>query len=211
MAEHLRSIIPQEINRPDGRLIVGRDVQSIRPVTDADFELAAMPVERPEQREVSPSPPRAENSIQWMPVEARPMAETVTRTVAVETPSQPVDQVTRTNIIHQIVRTAKVQVFDGGGEMVMRLEPGTSWLDPDEATTAEHGVVAANLRVGSEAVRQALEAGIVTLRQSLADSGIHVDSISVSVGDSLGQGWNLHAGSQNGSQHADGRQNGYPA
>jgi len=210
VAEHLRSVVPQEANRPVGRLILGQDARSVQPVTDADPELAAMPVERPDQREISSSLPRAENSIQWMPIEARPVGEIVARPVAVTTQSQPVDQVDRTNIIHQIVRTAKVQVFDGGGEMVMRLEPahlGSIRM----SVTADHGVVAANLRVGSESVRQALEAGIVTLRQSLADSGIRVDSISVSVGDNLSQGWNLHAGGQNGSQHADSRQNGYPA
>lgn len=216
VAEHLRSVVPQEANRPDGRTIIVPEAQSIRPVTDADLELAATPVERPEQREVRSSLPRAENSIQWMPIEARPVAESANRAVAVETPSQPADPSlspelnSGDRIIHQIVRTAKVHIFDGGGEMVMRLEPahlGSIRM----SVTAEHGVVTAHLTAGNDSVRQALEAGIVTLRQSLADSGIHVDSISVSVGDSLHQGWNLHAGSQDGSQHAGDQQNDYPA
>jgi hypothetical protein len=209
LPEYLRTIVPQGDNRSASRFVPDQAARSIRTAVDVDPELAAVPVDRPEQREVGAFPPRAESRIQWMPIDVRPAVDTFGRAVAVTTPSQPVDQVAQTNIIHQIVRTAKIHVFDGGGEMVMRLEPahlGSIRM----SVTADQGVVTAHLRAGTESVRQALEAGIVALRQSLADSGIRVDSISVSVGDNLGQGWNLHAGGQNGSQHADSRQNGYP-
>ncbi|GEM_PF-4378994 len=210
LPEYLRNIVPQDGSRFASRVIIGREPQDIRPAVDIDPELAMMPVDQPERGDVATDWTGADRPTTWTPIEVRPTAESPIRTVMAPSQSRPIDQVERTNIIHQIVRTAEVHTFDGGGEMVMRLEPahlGSIHM----SVTADQGVVTAHLTVGNESVRQALEGEIVMLRQSLADTGIHVDSISVSVGDSLSQGWNWHAGQHNGSQFAGNQQSGYNA
>lgn len=204
LPEYLRNIVPQEDSRPAGRTVSESVPQITRPVAEADPELVTKPVDLPGKAQPAADAAGADPGIRWTPIEPRPTVEQP----SVVAQSRPVEQVERATVIHQIVRSAKAHVFDGGGEMVMRLEPahlGSIRM----SVTADHGIVTAHLKAGTESVRQVLEAEIVTLRQSLAESGIHVDTISVSVGDNLGEGWNWHASQHNGSQHAGRQQNGY--
>lgn len=219
LPEYLRNIVSREGGRSAGRVITEAEPRIVRPAIEADVELAAAPVESVQASPPATDLPDSESvevirtatdvpdthpGVRWTPIEARPTAE---RPVAVAS-SQSVDPVERTSVIHQIVRTAKTHVFDGGGEIAMRLEPAHLG-SISMRVTADNGVITAHLRTGNDSVRQVLEAEIVALRQSLADSGIRVDSISVSVGDNLGEGWNWHAGRHNGSQHSGHQQSGY--
>ncbi len=105
----------------------------------------------------------------------------------------------RAHIVHQIVRAARMHISDSSADITLRLDPpnlGIVHLN----VAAERGVMTANLKVATEAVRQALEADLSVLRESLADAGIHVDAISVTVGDDLTPSWDWQAG-----EHANAR------
>lgn len=105
----------------------------------------------------------------------------------------------RTHIVHQIVRAARMHISDSSADITLRLDPpnlGIVHLN----VVAERGVMTANLKVATEAVKQALEADLSMLRESLADAGIHVDAISVTVGDDLTPSWDWQAG-----EHANAR------
>jgi len=85
-------------------------------------------------------------------------------------------------MIHQIVTTAKLTSFADGASMSMRLDPpqlGTVQLD----VTSRGGSVTAHLQTSTLAAKQMLESDLPALKQSLAESGINVDSINVSVGN----------------------------
>lgn len=113
-----------------------------------------------------------------------------------------VEPTIRSSVIHQIVKTAKVSLFDTHADMILRLDPphlGTIHMK----VIAEQGVVTANLKTSTETVRQILEADMSLLRQSLADAGIHVDAISVSVGDALDLDWDMHTGANYRGNSAD--------
>lgn len=113
-----------------------------------------------------------------------------------------VEPTLRSSVIHQIVKTAKVNLFDTHADMTLRLDPpylGTIHMK----VIAEQGVVTANLKTSTETARQILEADMSLLRQSLADAGIHVDAISVSVGDALDLDWHTHTGANYRGNSAD--------
>ncbi|MCL6518675.1 MAG: flagellar hook-length control protein FliK [Armatimonadetes bacterium] len=105
----------------------------------------------------------------------------------------PPEPLLRAHIIHQIVRAARMHVSDSTADITLRLDPpnlGIVHLN----VVAEKGMVTANIRVGTEAVRQALEADLSMLRESLTNAGIHVDAISVTIGDDMTPGWNWQLG-----------------
>lgn len=104
-----------------------------------------------------------------------------------------VEPTLRSSVIHQIVKTAKVSLFDTHADMTLRLDPPHLGVIHMKVI-AEQGVVTASLKTSTETSRQILEANMPLLRQSLADAGIHVDAISVSVGDALDFDWNTHTG-----------------
>ncbi|MDH7481906.1 MAG: flagellar hook-length control protein FliK [Armatimonadota bacterium] len=105
----------------------------------------------------------------------------------------PPEPLLRAHIIHQIVRAARMHVSDSTADITLRLDPpnlGVVHLN----VVAERGMVTANIRVGTEAVRQALEADLSMLRESLTNAGIHVDAISVTIGDDMTPGWDWQLG-----------------
>ena len=109
----------------------------------------------------------------------------------------PAEQVIGAKMINQIVRSAKVHLFDGGAGMTLRLDPpvlGTLQMN----VTATEGNVTANFQTSTEAAKHILEANMSSLKQSLTDAGINVDSINVSVGGNPNQNWNFHGGAQQG-------------
>ncbi len=141
-----------------------------------------------------------ERSLRWAPVEVRVPGYEAVDAVAGSNAHLPPESVIRSNIVHQIVRAAKLRVFESGADMTLRLDPphlGTIQM----SVTADQGVVTANLRASTELTGQVLEADLSALRQALAAAGIEVDAIAVSVSDDLNEGWNWHAGAQNGSPH----------
>jgi hypothetical protein len=99
----------------------------------------------------------------------------------------------QSNIVQQIVKAAKVRLFETHADMTLRLEPphlGTIRMN----VAVEQGVVTAVLKTSTEAACRILEADLPMLKQSLAEAGIHVDRISVSVGDSFGLDWSASDG-----------------
>ncbi|MDI6826899.1 MAG: flagellar hook-length control protein FliK [Armatimonadota bacterium] len=119
--------------------------------------------------------------------------EQATATVGRSTGNLPPEVALRTHIVHQIVRAARMHISDSSADITLRLDPpnlGIVHLN----VAAERGVMTANLKVATEAVKQALEADLSMLRESLADAGIHVDAISVTVGDDLTPSWDWQAG-----------------
>lgn len=94
-------------------------------------------------------------------------------------------------IINQVVRAAKTRFLDGGAEMTLRLDPphlGAVRMQ----VTAVGGSVTALLQTSTESARQIFQADIAQLREALAQAGVNVDTISVSVGMGADQGWNLY-------------------
>ena len=123
--------------------------------------------------------------------------------------SAPADRTVIPTIINQIVRAAKMQVFEGGAEMTLRLNPphlGTVQMK----VAVELGTVTATLQTSAESTKQALQAGLTSLKQALADSGINVDTINVSVGGSSHQSFSTNAGTSDGWASDRGYSSGRP-
>jgi flagellar hook-length control protein FliK len=117
-------------------------------------------------------------------------------------------------MIHQIVKAAKVNLTEVGGNMTLRLDPphlGTVHMN----VSVVEGAVTASIQTTTESARQVLQADLAILKETLAGSGIHVDSINVSVGSDQNQAWHSHSGghgsptegkSHNGGWHQHGPQ-----
>jgi len=101
-------------------------------------------------------------------------------------------------MIHQIVKSARVHMLDGGAEMTLRLDPPHLGM-LHMTVSAQEGTVTASLQTSTETARQVLEADLSGLRQALSDAGIQVDNVEVSVGGNLDQGWSARDGAQDGS------------
>ena len=107
----------------------------------------------------------------------------------------------KSKVIHQVVREAKVRLFEGGGDVMLRLDPphlGAVHM----SVSANGGVVTASLQTDTETARRMLQADLPSLKQALADAGVNIDAINVSVGGSPNQGWNLQSGSGGGQSGA---------
>ncbi|MHB0912665.1 MAG: flagellar hook-length control protein FliK [Armatimonadota bacterium] len=108
-------------------------------------------------------------------------------------PEMPFETAMRSKIIRQVVRAAEVHLFEGGGNMTLRLDPphlGTVQM----SVSVDNGSVTANLQTGTATASHLLQSDLPALKQALADAGINVDAINVSVGGNSGQGWNPHSG-----------------
>ena len=100
----------------------------------------------------------------------------------------PPDNVVGAKMIHQIVKAAKVNLTEVGGDMSLRLDPphlGTVHMN----VSVVEGSVTASIQTTTESARQVLQADLATLKENLANSGIHVDKINVSVGGDQNQAW----------------------
>ena len=114
-----------------------------------------------------------------------------------------------TKVINQIVGAAKVHLFEGGGEMAMRLEPPHLGMVRMSVAVSQ-GTVTATLQTSTESTRQVLQADLSVLKQALSDAGINVDSIKVSLQSGANQGWSPHTGAHDepaqGNAHAGAQQ-----
>jgi flagellar hook-length control protein FliK len=85
------------------------------------------------------------------------------------------------NIIKQIVEFTKITVSSSETTMEMQLNPehlGKIYLE----LTSKAGNVSAHITAQNEAVREALEAQIITLKENLNQAGVKVDAVEVTVG-----------------------------
>ncbi len=85
------------------------------------------------------------------------------------------------NIIRQIAEFSRVVVNNRSTTMEMQLNPenlGKLML----SVTAKNGVVSAQIYTQNEAVKEALEQQIVTLKQEMNQAGVKVDAVEVAVG-----------------------------
>jgi flagellar hook-length control protein FliK len=101
------------------------------------------------------------------------------------------------SIVHQIVQTAKISLADGGGNISLRLDP-PHLGSVDMTVNTDRGMVTAHINASSDASKVILESSLPVLRQTLADAGIHVDSITVSVGGNGGQSLDTQHNQQDG-------------
>ena len=90
-----------------------------------------------------------------------------------------VDPAGEADLPRQIVQSIRLQSLAGGGEAHVRLRP--EYLgELTVAVKVERGTVTASLRAETPAVRQWIEANEGSLRQSLAEVGLHLERLSVS-------------------------------
>lgn len=115
----------------------------------------------------------------------------------------PPAEVVTAKVIHQIVKSAKVNVTELGGNMTLRLDPPHLGSVNMNVSVAE-GVVTASIETTTESARQVLQADLATLKEALASSGVHVDSINVTVGGQ-NQTWQ-HSNSGGQGSPTEGRQ-----
>jgi flagellar hook-length control protein FliK len=112
------------------------------------------------------------------------------------------ERVTEQKVISQVVQSAKLQLVDGGAHMAIRLDPPHLGV-LNMSVTAQQGSVVANIQTSTEAARHVLQSDLSSLKQALADAGITVDSINVSLSNTPDQ-----PGTPNGGQHAQGNSHG---
>lgn len=98
-----------------------------------------------------------------------------------ETSAKPVSQLDALDMIRQITEFTKVTVKTAQTTMEMQLNPEHLGKLYIEVTTKE-GNVSAHILTQNELVKEALEAQLVELRQSLNQAGVKVDAVEVSVG-----------------------------
>lgn len=119
----------------------------------------------------------------------------------------PPEQVISTRVISQIVRSAKVNLTEAGGDISLRLDPPHLGLVRMNVSTVD-GTVTATIQTSTETAKQVLSADVSVLKQALADAGVRVDSIDVSVGADLNQSWGPHTGTHGGPAWGESRGHG---
>lgn len=90
-------------------------------------------------------------------------------------------QVSKTDIINQVVKKAEIAVHDGRQEMIMKLEP-ESLGKLNLKVSVENGIITAKFLAESQQVKEVLESSFNQLKDALQEKGIAVQSFSVSVG-----------------------------
>ena len=191
---------------PEGKPVV-RDAPAVLAEVPESAEVLAdiAPVERTESNRRDAVESRPHNDSAWMPLSDTRLPGIEAMRAVEQRPAfaaaGPPEEVIGSKLIHQIVRGAKVHLFEGGADMTLRLEPphlGVLHM----SVSAQEGTVTASLQTSTETARRVLEANLFSLKQSLAEAGINVDSINVSVGGSPDQGWMLDSGAHGGRSHA---------
>ena len=192
---------------PDFRRLI-----TVRPIAEIETDLAAVsqPPSRIQPPREAPQD-RVEQGTTWVPVPDQPLPGfRAVEAVAGSNAHLPPDHVISAKVINQIVRAAKVHLFEGGGELFLRLDPPHLGVVHMSVTSAQ-GTVTASLQTSTESAKLAIESDLSALRQALADAGINVDSISVTVGGSSNQTWSLHAGADDWSAEGQSRGGGWHA
>ncbi len=120
------------------------------------------------------------------------------------------EQTMSARMMNQIVRSVKTHTFEGGAEMTLRLDPPHLGQIQMNVAVAD-GAVTASLKTSTESARQILQSDLGSLKQMLADAGVKVDQVDVSVSTNLHQqAWNPYSGSQNDAAgHGQGRSAGW--
>ena len=164
------------------------------------------PVERASGERRDTAENRPHNDSTWMPLSDNRLPGIEALRAVEQRPAfaanGPPEEVIGSKLIHEIVRSAKVHLFEGGADMTLRLEPphlGVLHM----SVSAQEGAVTASLQTSTETARRVLEANLFSLKQALAEAGINVDSINVSVGGGPDQGWTLDSGAHGGRPHSD--------
>lgn len=83
-------------------------------------------------------------------------------------------------LISQIVENVRVSVLDEASSIEMRLNPenlGKVYVN----ITSKEGTVSAQFTASNDAVREALESQIITLKENLSQAGVKVDAVEVTV------------------------------
>lgn len=159
-----------------------------------------------EQKKGTVESSKPENSVFQQVIDAQhPETPPAEAAAAVSAPMAP-ERVVSAKIIHQVVKSAKLQSLENGTGMVIRLDPphlGNLQVN----VTVSNGSVSASIQTSNETTSQLLQADMANLKQALSDAGIRVDSINVSVSTNLNQNWQPPSGGQN----APGKQPNYAA
>lgn len=100
------------------------------------------------------------------------------------------------DLSNQIVRAAKLQVSNGGGDLYLRLDPPQLGMLHMNVSSHE-GSLTAHIYASTESAKQMLEADVKSLRDILHNAGITVDAINISMDDKQSGDWNLQSNSQN--------------
>ncbi len=107
--------------------------------------------------------------------ESRLLAAALTTGLAAPVSERPVGE---TELARQVVHSIRLQAMAGGGEAQVRLRP--DYLgELTVAVKVERGVVSASLHAETPAVRQFIEANEASLRQALAEHGLHLDKLTI--------------------------------
>lgn len=109
------------------------------------------------------------------------------------------ERVVEQKLISQIVQSAKVHIMDGGANMTLRLDPPHLGV-LQMSVSVQQGSVVANLQTSTEAARQVLQADLQSLRQALADVGMTVDAINISMNSSPDQAGTPYSDHHTGSR-----------
>ncbi|MFQ6112350.1 MAG: flagellar hook-length control protein FliK, partial [Nitrospinota bacterium] len=88
-------------------------------------------------------------------------------------------------ILEQVIEKATLSINGGKREVSLRLEPETLGVVRIQMRL-EEGVLSARLMAESHAVKEALEAGLPRLRETLAQQGLSLEHLRVDVGDGRG-------------------------
>lgn len=83
-------------------------------------------------------------------------------------------------IVNQIVEQIKVQITEESTSMEMQLNP-ESYGKMQLQVVVKDGIVTAQMAVENEAVRNALEAQVVQLREEMNNQGVKVEAIEVTI------------------------------
>ena len=179
----------------------GRPVSDNAPAARPEMQTAEIlreadirPIERADNAREDPLPHRGDSRPSWIPLPedfSRLPGANAVAAVEQSNAHLPPDPVIGSKLIHQIVRAAKVHLFEGGADMTLRLEPPHLGI-VRMSVSAQDGMVTASLQTSTETAKRVLEADLTSLRQALADAGVNVDSISVSVTAGFDQSWDMH-------------------
>ena len=94
------------------------------------------------------------------------------------------EQIDRTyRVSEQIIRSARVLNRDGATQVTLRLDPPELGEVSIRLSSIQNGVVSGEIAVESQKVQEIVQRNMGALRESLAEQGIQIDQINVSVED----------------------------
>lgn len=94
--------------------------------------------------------------------------------------------ISKSDIVNQVVKKADIILRDGHSEMIMKLEP-ESLGKLNLKIVVENGLITAKFVAESQQVKEVIESSFNQLKDSLQEKGIAVQNFSVSVGQQAGE------------------------